>query len=285
MKERLFSFFLIFFLFCGILSAEDVISDFTRQKVEEFVTYRVVLKSKDDEFVYTTINRLKDEALAELPNHAKDYEQEKCILESLYFIEYYEHALNSVGNQKELRAEMKRLMKNNFACIDDRQKNQICDWMYQFAGDVTAYYMTRSVPATFFYGLRVKGFYEKAINANPDRAISHVCLGNWCFYAPGLFGGGKGKAKKHFEDAEKCMKIPGEKYLVYIAMSQINFENENQDATKEYLKKAFELDLGNKELNLIERCNKKGYSNFQYLRNRSGVDDEMPEDEKDEDDK
>ena len=284
MSKRFFSFFLIFSLFSSLF-AEDVISEYTRQKVEDFVTYRVTLKSVEHELAYKKIDELKKEALAELPMHAKDFEQEKCLLESLYFAEYYEHALNSSGNQKELRAEMKRLMKNNFACIDARKKNGICEWMYQLAGDVTAYYMTRSAAATFLYGMKVKGFYEKAVLANKNRAISHVCLGNWCFYAPSLFGGGKTKALRHFENAEKCVVIPGEKYLVYIAMSQINFENKNYDAANDYLEKAIALDLGRKDLDLIFRCNKKGFSYFQYLRNRSGVDEEMSDEEKDEDDK
>ena len=285
MSKRFFSFILIFSLLCGFLSAEDVISSYTRQKVEDFVTYRVILKSEKHEVAEREIKKLQEEALAELPEHAIDFEQEKCLLESLYFAEYYEHTLNDVGNQKENRAEMKRLMKNNFACIEKREKDKICDWMYQLTGDVTAYYMTRSVAATFFYGMKVKGFYEKAALANKNRAISHVCLGNWCFYAPALFGGGKGKSQRHFNNAEKCAEIPGEKYLVYIAQSQINFENKNSEAAKEYLDKAIALDLGRKDLDLIAQCNKKGISYFQYLRNRSGVDEEMSDEEKDEEDK
>ena len=285
MCKKFFLFCFVFFLLINSLASEDCISDFTRKKIENFVTYRVILKSEDDEIAYDKIEKLKKDALENLPEHALDFEQEKCLLESLYFIEYYEHTLNSSGNQKELRAEMKRLMKQNFECLDKRKKNEICDWMYQLSGDVTAYYMTRSVAATFFYGMRVKGFYEKAIQTNKKRSISYVCLGNWCFYAPVIFGGGKGKAKKLFEEALKCAEIPGEKYLAYIAMSQINFENNDKDSALEYLKKAVDLELGQKELKLISRCNEKGYSNFQYLRNRSGIDEEMAEDEKDDEDK
>lgn len=285
MNKRFFSFILIFSLLCGLLAAEDPISSYTRQKIEDFVTYRVTLKSIPHEDAYKKIDELKVEALAELPNHAKDFEQEKCLLESLYFAEYYEHALNASGNQKELRAEMKRIMQNDFACIEARDKYQVCDWMYELTGDVTAYYMTRSAAATLFYGMKVKGFYEKAVLANQERSCSHVSLGNWCFYAPALFGGGKARALRHFINGEKCAVIPGEKYLVYIALSQINFENKNKDAAKEYLEKAIALDLGRKDLDLIAKCNKKGISYFQYLRNRSGVDEEMAEDEKDEEDK
>ncbi|MBR1722105.1 MAG: hypothetical protein IJ727_06440 [Treponema sp.] len=265
--------------------AKDIISSYTREKVEDFVTYRVKLKSEEHETAYSVINELKEQALQNLEAHAIDLEQERCLLESLYFAEYYEHALNSTGNQKELRSEMKRLMKNNLACIEKRSSEQISDWMYQLAGDVTAYYMSRSVPATLLYGMKVKGFYEKAIDTNKKRSISHVCLGNWCFYAPSLFGGGKNKALKHFEDAEKCAEIAGEKYLVYISLSQINYENKNSEKAEEYLSKAIDLDLGRKDLDFIALCNKKGFSYFQYLRNRSGVDEKMSEEEKDEDDR
>lgn len=285
MTKRLFFLLIFFFIFCAFLSGENVISDFTRQKVEEFVTYRVTLKSEDHDVAYKKIDELKKQTLAELPNYAKDFEQEQCLLETLYFAEYYEHALNADGNQKELRAEVKRLMKNDFACINARNKNDVCDWLYLLTGDVTAYYMTRSLAATFLYGMKVKDCYEKAAEVNPERASAYVSMGNWCFYAPAILGGGKAKAQKNFDIAEKCVVIPGEKYLVYIAQSQLNFENKKTAVANEYLEKAIALDLGRKDLDLIAKCNKKGISYFEYLRNRSGVDEEMSEDEKDEDDK
>ena len=285
MKKRFFLFFIICYLCCTFLSAENVISDYTLQKVEDFVTYRVTLKSEEHEVAYKIIDELKKETLAELPAYAKDFDQEKCLLESLYYAEYYEHALNADGNQKELRTEIKRLMKNNFACINARSKDEICDWLYLITGDVTAYYMTRSLAATLLYGMKVKDCYEKAAAVNPNRASAYVSLGNWCFYAPAIAGGGKGRAQKNFINAEKCAVIPGEKYLVYIAQSQINFEYKKIDLAKVYLDKAIELDLGHKDLDLIAKCNKKNISYFQYLRNRSGVDEEMSEDEMDEDDK
>ena len=276
---------LVFSLLCGMISAESVISDYTLKKVEGFVSFRVLLKSEDDEFSISTIERLRNEALRDLPDYAKDFEQEECILESLYFTEFYERALMSSGNQKELRTQMKNQMKKNLACIDKRTKKQIHEWLYQLTGDVISYYMTRSVTATFLYGLKVKGLYEKALEVNKDFASPHVCLGNWCFYAPVVFGGGKGKSLKHFEEAGRCAKVDGEKYLAYIGISQINYEKKSRASANEYIEKAADLGLGRKELDMILKCNEKGYSYFQYLRNRSGIDEEMSEDEKDEDDK
>lgn len=278
---------LVLALLCAVravLWPESPISSFTEERVEEFVTYRVALKSEDVGHALERMTELRDSVIAELPQHARDLEQETCILETMYFMEMYERLLSSSGNQKELRARMKSLMQRNVKCIESR-KNAVSEWLYLFTGDATAYYMTRSVAATFLYGLRVKGFYESAIKANGRRAAAYVSLGNWCFYAPALFGGGKKKAGRCFDDALECAEIPGERYLAYIAVSQLGFERKRKDLAAEYLERALALDLGRRDLDLIARCNEKGYSYFQYLRDRSGIDEKMAEDEKDDDDK
>lgn len=285
MTRRFFSFLLIFSFACALLSAEDVISSYTRQKVEEFVTARVSIKDDSYDVALKKISEIRDAALAELPSHAVDFEQEQCILETLYFTEIYEHSLVSIGNQKELRKKMKELMKRTVKCIDSRKKGKISDWLCLMAGDATSYYMTRSVTATFLYGFKVKKYYEKSLEINPNRASARVNLGNWLFYAPQVAGGGKNKAQTQYNIASASASIPGEKYMAYIGVSQINYENKKYDVAKEYLQKATDLNLGHSELDTIKKCNARGYSNFQYLRNRSGIDEEMAEDEKDDDDR
>lgn len=285
MRRRFLFLGIFLFVFRLFAHAEDVISGYTLRKIEEFVTYRVVLKSESVDFAYQTISKLRDEALADLPDHAIDFEQEERILESLYLTEYYERSLSSSGNQKELRSQMKAQMKKNIACIDRSGPKKISGWLYQLTGDVTSYYMTRSVTATFLYGRRVKTYYEKALEMDKTLSLPRVCLGNWCFYAPRIFGGGIKKALRHYESALETAELPGEKYLAYISMSQINYESKNPEKAREYLEMAAGLGLGRKDLDLIERCNEMGLSYFQYLRNRSGIDEQMSEDEKDEDDR
>lgn len=284
MRKRFFSFVLIFSLFTALFAAEPI-SDYTKQKIEDFVTLRVLLKDEPYESAVKKISEIRDEALAGLPPQAVDFEQEQCILETLYFTEMYEHSLVAVGNQKELRKKMKELMKRDVKCIDSRKKGKLSDWLCLLAGDATSYYMTRSVTATFMYGFRVKKYYEKALEINPNRASARVNLGNWLFYAPQVAGGGKAKAQTQYNIAAVSASIPGEKYMAYIGVSQINYENKKFDVAKEYLQKAVDLNLGHSELDIIKKCNAKGYSNFQYLRNRSGIDEEMAEDEKDDDDR
>lgn len=284
MKRRL-CFLVIFSLFVSGIFANSVISDFTKDRVEHFVTYRVRLKSDDFTVAIEKITALRNKTISQLPKYAIDFEQEKCILETMYFMEIYERELDSRGNQKELRQTMKSLVQKNVKCIDSRKKNQISEWLYLVTGDSTSYYMTRSVAATLLYGFKVKDYYENALKINEKHVSAHVSLGNWCFYAPEIFGGGKKKSLSHYEKAIKYASIPGEKYLAYIAFSQLNFENGKTALAEEFLQNAVELGLGQKELDVISKCNKKGYSNFQYLRNRSGIDAEMSEEEKDEADK
>lgn len=277
MKKLLLSLFFLFF--AGFVFATDtgVISAYTRQKIDEFVTERIKLKSAEEETALNSIKEIKNEALSHLKENAVDYEQEECILQSLYYTEFYEHALNSKGNQDDLREKMKKQMERNINLIEKRSQKKLSAWMYLVTGDVTSYYMTRSLAATFLYGFKVKSFYEKSIEQDESFSSGYVNLGNWLFYAPGIFGGGKNKALKNYKKGLKCAVNPGERYLAYIAFSQINYENKNKDVAAEYLQKARDLSLGSKGIDLIERCNKKGYSNFQYLRNRSGIDEELEE--------
>lgn len=283
MKKYFFSIVLIFSLFTAW--SEGAISAFTEEKTLDFCTKKIAFMDKDYEASIKEINEIRESVLAELPAHAIDLEQEKCILESVYFMSVYELSLNSRGNTKELRSQMKEIMKRNVKCLESRKKNKLSDWLCLFTGDTTSFYMTRSVAATFMYGFRVKKYYEKALEINPNRTFARVNLGNWLFYAPFVAGGGKSRAQTQYNLALASALSPGEKYAAYIGVSQINYELGNTAIAEEYLQKAYDLSVGHSELDKISRCNEKGYSNFQYLRNRSGIDVEMSEDEKDEDDK
>ena len=129
---------LLFLLFAGFVFASDggVISDYTRQKIDEFVTERIKLKSADEETALNSIEQIKNETLSHLKENALDYEQEECILQSIYFTEFYEHALDSKGNQKNLRDKMKKQMERNIKLMEKRSQNKISAWMYLVTGDV-----------------------------------------------------------------------------------------------------------------------------------------------------
>lgn len=280
MKKLLF--ILISICFSHVF-ADAVLSDFTEQKLFEFTTLKIQLKSVDDKEALAQIEDLRKSTLAELPSHAKDFEQERTILESVYFMESYEHLITP-ENRASLRKIMKTHMNENIACMNARAEDKKSPWLYFVTGDVTAYYMTRSISATLFYGLKIKSWYEKGSEGKNGISGASMSLANWRFYAPPPFGGKK-KALASYENAISQAKTPGELYLAYEFLSQLYFEMKDSKKSAEYLEKAYGLNLGTKELDKVKRCNEAGYSLYQYNRNRAGIDEKIPENEMEEEDK
>lgn len=281
-RKTLITLFLI--LAAGLCYSENEISDYCLEKINEFVTLRVQLKSiEDDQAVLDIIQNLKKKCEEKLPQVAVDLEQEQQILSNLYFMEYYEHSITK-NNRATLRKEMKAQMKDSLSIMDKRHEDKLNKWFYVSTADVTSYYMTRSVAASFYWGFKVKDWYKKALKKDPLMTAANACLANWNFYAPAPIGSNK-KAKTHYKDALKGASTPGEQYMALTYYSQFLYEEKQKDSAAEYLKKAYELNLGTKELDLMSRCNKEGISYLQYLRNRSGIDEEIPEHEKEDDDK
>lgn len=275
---------LVFISLCfSQVFAAQIISDFTQQKFNEFSTLKIQLKSVDDDAALEKISSVREAAFAELPSYALDFEQERRILESIYFMESYEHLITP-EKRGELRKIMKVHMNENIACLDSRAENERSPWLYLVCGDVTAYYMTRSIPATLLYGLRIKGWYEKSAEIDGGLSGAFLSLGNWLFYAPQPFGGKK-KALASYEKALAQAKNNGELYLAYEFLSQLYFEMKNSEKCAEYLQKAYNLNLGEKDLEKVRKCNDAGYSLYQYNRNRAGIDEKIPENEMEEDDK
>lgn len=280
MKKYLF----VLFAFCfSNLFASGILSDFTQEKISEFSTLKIQLKSVDDSAALARIEEIRDSVIAELPSVANDFEQERRILESIYFMESYEHLITP-EKRGELRKIMKAYMNENIACLNSRKEDERSPWLYVVCGDVTAYYMTRSIPATLLYGLRIKEWYEKGSEVGGGVSGASMSLGNWLFYAPPPFGGKK-KAMASYERAISLAKTDGELYLAYEFLSQLYFEMKNSEKCNEYMQKAYSLNLGTKELDKVKKCNEAGYSLYQYNRNRAGIDEKIPEDEMEEDDK
>ena len=282
MKKALL--FLAAACFCFAAFANDNISDFCQQKIDEFVTMRVQLKSvEDDGAVLAAIETLEKEAEEKLPAVAVDYEQEKQILSNLYFMESYVRTVNR-ENRAQMRKKMKEQMNDCHKIMDARKDSELNKWFYVTTADVTSYYMTRSILASFYWGFKVKDWHKKALEKDNYMAAANACLGNWNFYAPAPIGSNR-KARNYYKNGLKGAHTPGEKYMVYTYYSQFLYEMKQKDECAEYLQMAYDLNLGTKELDLMKRCNDEGISYLQYMRNQSGIDEEIPESEKEEEDK
>lgn len=262
--------------------AENEISDFCQKKIDEFVTLRVELKSEDDLTAVEMIKNIENETMIVLPAVAKDFEQEKQILANLYFMEAYARILTK-ENRVQLRKNMKKRMNDCLELMQKRSEEQLSKWFYVSTADVTSYYMTRSIAATFYWGFKVKDWHKKALKKDEFMASANACLGNWNFYAPPPIGSNK-KARQLYKNGIKGARTPGEKYMVYTYYSQFLYELGEKDECEKYMELAYGLELGTKELDLMRKCNDEGISYLQYMRNSSGIDEEIPESEKEEDD-
>lgn len=290
-KNRLLAAVFLFFVPIHFFSAEyntadfdQCVSSYTSQKIDEFLTFRVQLRSGERDFALKRIYDMRRETLELLEVNAVDFEQERLILESMYFIEVYEHELTD-ENRVTLRRQMKMLMQDSLSLMENRTEAQLSKWMYMFAGDVMAYYVTRSVAATMLYGYRLKALYEKAIALDPSFTSANVSLGNWFFYTPVIFGGGKKKAEACYKAALAGARTPGEQYLSYLFLSQFYFTAENEKLSRDYFDAAEKCNLGTKQLEFVKKCNRNGISLFQYNRNRAGIDRELSEAEKEPEDR
>ena len=277
-------FIALFLLMASAAFASNEISSFTEGKIKEFLTTRIELRSGTKTSAVSKIAEVREQTFSALAGEAVDFEQEKLILESFYFMEEYEWLLDPKTNRAELRKQMRNLMKQIFACIDSRGEAGASKWLYNVGGDVTSYYMTRSIKATLFYGLRVKEFYEKAIEKDANMTTSNVCLGNWYFYAPKVCGGGRDKAEKCFQKALLGSSAKGEYYIAYQSLSQLYFEEKRQGLFEKCTSALTNLGIGKKEIALMKKCNDAGYSFFQYRRNRAGIDEKLEASEKEEED-
>jgi hypothetical protein len=280
--KRLLAFAAVF-LFCFSCFAENEISDYTLSKILDFVTLRVQLKSiEDSQEVLDVINSLQEKVFEELPSQAKDYEQEKQILSNLYFMEGYVRRLTK-SNYASLRKEMKNQMNDCHKLMEKRSEKNLSKWFYVTTADVTSYYMTRSLAASFYWGFKVKDWHKKALKKDEYMTAANACLANWNFYAPAPIGSNK-KARQYYKNGLKGARTLGEKYMIFTYYSQFLYEEKEYAKAAEYLEMAYELDLGTKELDLMKKCNEEGYSYLQYMRDKSGIDEEIPKEEREAED-
>ena len=279
----------VFFLFIlGCVSQKTFssgISEYTENKIDDFLNIHMILTSYDDKnLALEKLNEIKSGYDKSLKEKALDFEQELLILDTLYLMESYHYIVDPDVNRDALRPQMKAQMIQNEKFISKHPKDA-SKWMYLFTGDVMSFYMTRSVAATFRYGMRVKKLYETALSIDPALTNANLNLGSWMFYAPRIVGGGIDKTIKFYEKALSGARIDGEKYAACIQLSQYYFEKKKMQSVEKYLSEAEKLIPGGKEIALIRKINSMGISLFQYNRNKAGIDEKMKESEMDEDDR
>ncbi|MCR5762160.1 MAG: TRAP transporter TatT component family protein [Treponema sp.] len=236
--------------------------------------YRVEASScKSNNESMKMLDEFKKQTERELPMHAIDIEQELLIFESLYVMERHHYLYDYEDKRPFLCDAMKAQMeKNENYLAKFKSRENANKWLYVLTGDVTSCYMTFSLSATLRYGFHVKDLYEKALKLDSGLSYALTNLGQWMFYAPKIFGGGKKKALKCFTRAVESSKNDGEQFFSDMYMSQFYFDRKKMDLSKKYFDKAYAFNQDSSYLELIKILNENGWSLFYYNRHRAGID-------------
>ncbi len=128
-------------------------------------------------------------------------------------------------------------------------------------------------------GLQEKKDYAAVIDKYPKMAFAHMLSGYWYYYAPGIGGGSKKKARQFFSDAHKYAANDYERYYGAINLSQIHFEDKNKEEAARLLDEAEKILPKTRYIAFIKKINTLGYSVFDYNQNstREKLDEKLKE--------
>ncbi len=253
------------------------ISSYAEQRIAEFMKFRVEISScATNKESLQLLAEFKNETDRNLPLHSIDVEQEKLIFDSFYVMERHHYMYDEVDKRPFLCDAMKLQMEKNETYLSKLKGKETANkWLYVLTGDVTSCYMTFSLSATLRYGFRVKELYEKALKLDSGLSYALTNLGQWMFYAPKIFGGGKKKALKCFSHAVESSRNDGEQFFSDIYMSQYYFDRKEMGLSKEFLEKASAYNQDSRYVEQIKMLNENGWSLFYYNRHRAGIDEDI----------
>ena len=116
-------------------------------------------------------------------------------------------------------------------------------------------------------GLQEKKDYAVVVEKNPQMSFALMLSGFWYYYAPGIGGGSKSKAKQFFSDALTYAANDYERYYGNINLSQIYFEEKNKNECERLLAEAEKILPATRYIAFIRNINALEYSLFDYNMN------------------
>ncbi len=272
-----------FFILCAVFTfvsaqfSAFALMPQTEKIIDGFLNLHAELTAEEsNEIARSKIESYFESAKNLLPN--EDAEQGMLLLDSLHLMESEPYPIDGDDPKAKNRAFGEQMKKNEAFISAHEDDGSISKWLYLFTGDVTSYYMTRSVASTFRHGMRVKKLYELALKKDPLLTNANINIGNWYFYAPRIFGGGTDKAGDCYELAHLSARTKGERYMSALVLSQFFFCEKQNDQYESLMNEAKKEVPNSKEIARIKKFNAQGISLFEYNRKKSGV-DEHQEDE------
>jgi len=257
--KRIITLILLTICFTFALIGESLLTEKGLNAINNFQQLRMELTEFQDN---------KTEAVKKLEEynnlHKNDQlsEQEKLIIESFYISELYNYIWDDKSNDEMLQNAFLAQIEKNEQYISANE-GKISDWLYMLTADSFSCYMSYNpVSGAMKYGVKLRKYYEKALEINPANSVCRTHYAQWFYWAPGINGGSKKKALANFKQALDDAKTPADKFYGNIFYSQIAFEQISKETGAEYLAKAKAIYPKSTYITELEYWNGRGYSLF-----------------------
>ena len=248
------------------LSSATEFTDAENKAVQDILSFRLTLRScaTDDE----AIEKVRDwrKAHEEKINSLGEEAQIVCLnmLSTAEYNAFYAKEMHAPEMEGILRPQYEKIT----AYAARHSVSEQNPWFTLTAADITNSMMQfLKQKEAIKLGIQERKDYAAVLEKHPKMAFAHMLSGYWYYYAPGIGGGSKAKARQFFSDAHKYAANDYERYYGAINLSQMYFEDKNKTESARLLDEAEKILAGTRYVAFIRKINALGYSAFDYNQN------------------
>ncbi|MBQ8013178.1 MAG: hypothetical protein IJ257_02105 [Treponema sp.] len=244
-------------------------ADFSTEEntfIQNLLDFRLSLRSyKTNDEALEKVRAYKDEHLEEILSFGE--EASLVCLNMLATSEY------NIFYAKDMHApEMEEILRPQYEkIIEFQEKHPVSEqnpWFTLTSADIInsmMQFLKQSLAIKL--GLQEKKDYASVVERFPDMSFALMLSGFWYYYAPGIGGGSKSKARDFFEKSLKYASNDYERFYGNINYSQSLFEYKKKDEAAQYLEEAEKILPDTNYIAFIRKINSLGYSLFDYNMN------------------
>ena len=265
-------------LVCTAFASAGEFTSAEKKAVEDILAFRLSLRSYDtDDQAIAAVQKYRKEEAKKIA--ALGEEAQIVCLNMLATAEYnvfYAKNMHAPEMEGILRPQYERLT----AYAAKHPLSEQNPWFTLTSADITNSMMQfLKQKEAINLGLQEKKDYADVLKKAPKMAFAHMLSGYWYYYAPGIGGGSKKKARQFFSDAHKYAANDYERYYGAINLSQIHFEDKNKEEAARLLDEAEKILPKTRYIAFIKKINTLGYSVFDYNQNstREKLDEKLKE--------
>ena len=277
MKARALFAAIITFLSISFLPAAEFTQE-ENQAIQDILSFRLSLRSySTNDEVIEKVRSYRQEKLSSIENFSE--EARLVCLNMLATAEYnafYAEDMQAPEMEGILRPQYERIREMHGKIPTEEQN----PWFTLTSADIINSMMQfLKQGEAIKLGLQEKKDYASVIERFPKSSFGNMLSGYWYYYAPGIGGGSKKKARLFFANALEYAANDYERFYGNINLSQMNFEDKNKEEAARLLDEAEKILPGTRHVAFIRKINEMGYSAFDYNQNstRKKLDERLAE--------